>query len=538
MGQVFFSYSRKDSEIVDRFVAAIENEGMNAWVDRDDIRASKSWRQEIVEAIDVCDAFVFIMSPNSVVSTNVQKEIILAQDSNRPLYVVMLEAVRLPAEIRYQLAGLQFINYELLGFEKAAEQLVKALKPHQKKTKKTDKKQTELVIQGVDLSAFDAEKQEQLLAFISNLADTDTSQLKIANMTAGSVHVFVDMPASVAYQLKTMALNRDNSFGVLGIASLRLSGDSNFIYISLGIFTAAATLGFFTWLWMKIYTTVTGMFGVAIGNIVLVSSTVLLVIGIGFGVTTISQPKLPNVNPQADSVSVDSQLEKATATPSVTASPTATQTYTLTPTITPTVTLTPTETKEEAREFDGITIDHLSCLYGPDQNFLYRYGILENIKLKVLGRDINSGWAYVQPNGYEGYCWVRLKQITFDGSVDDLKVLYPGEVGPPLSLLWPVPQNIKTARTVGGDKVTISWDENILPDGEIESPDSPRYLLELWLCRDGNLSFSFQWIWAPPEFQVTDEPGCSEPSHANIYLIEKHGYSGPVEIPWPDYPTP
>lgn len=109
---------------------------------------------------------------NSAASKNVHKEVILAQDSLiRPTYVVMLEVVRLPAEIRYQLAGLQFINYPLLGFEKSSSQLVDAVKPHLKKTVPDgdgSQKQTELVIQGVDLSAFTAEKQEQLLAFISN----------------------------------------------------------------------------------------------------------------------------------------------------------------------------------------------------------------------------------------------------------------------------------------------------------------------------------------------------------------------------------
>ena len=538
MGQFFFSYSRKDSEIVDQFVHAIEKEGMDAWVDREDIRVGNSWRKEIVEAIDACDAFVFFMSSNSVASLNVQKEITLAQDSNRPLYVIMLEVVRLPAEIRYQLAGLQFINFELLGFENAAKQLVDVLKPHQKKNKQVGEKQTELVIQGVDLSAFDADKQKELLAFISNLADTDASQLKIANMAAGSVHVFVNMPASAAYQLKTMALNRDNRFGTLGIASLRLTGDSSFIYISLGILTTAATLGFFSWLWMKIYTIFTSIFGVAIGKVMIAATTVVLVAGIGYGVTTISQPNSPIVNPQADSAPVENGSENATATPSLTPSPTATQTLTPTLTFTPTLTLTPTETKEAVSEFKGKVLEHTTCFHGPDSYFLFRYGVIEGIGLQVFGKDINNGWAYVHPEGYEGNCWMRLSQITFDGSADDLKVLYPGEVGPLLSFLWPVPQNIKTARTIAGDKVSITWDEFILPDGEIEDPDSPRYMLELWLCEDSNLSFSFHWVWAPPELLVTDEPGCSEPSHGNIYLVEKHGYSGPVEIPWPPYPAP
>jgi hypothetical protein len=35
---------------------------------------------------------------------------------------------------------------------------------------------------------------------------------------------------------------------------------------------------------------------------------------------------------------------------------------------------------------------------------------------------------------------------------------------------------------------------------------------------------------------VIDEAGCSEPSHGVVYLAEKHGYEGPMEIPWPASP--
>ena len=133
MGKIFLSYSRNDIEIADQFVSSINQAGMEVWIDREDIKVGNSWRKEIVEAIDECDAFVLMMSSHSIASTNVHKEIILSQDSGKPIYVVMLEVVRLPAEIRYQLAGLQFINFPLLGFEKSTEHLITALKPHQKK---------------------------------------------------------------------------------------------------------------------------------------------------------------------------------------------------------------------------------------------------------------------------------------------------------------------------------------------------------------------------------------------------------------------
>src|SRR5688572_6493716 len=513
MGKVFLSYSRNDIETVDQFVSSINQFGMEVWVDREDIKVGNSWRKEIVEAIDNCDAFVFMMSSNSVASTNVHKEIILAQDSGKPIYVVMLEVVRLPAEIRYQLAGLQFINFPLLGFEKSTEHLFTALKPHQKKTKLDENKQTELVIQGIDISAFTAEKQAELLAFISNLTNSDSSQLKIANITTGSVHVFVDMPADTAFDLKVFALNRDNRFTQLGITSLRLIGDKNFINISLGILTTTATLGLIAWLWIKIQTAVASIFGVTLGNIIIALTTISLTAGIGLTVMTFSAP------PPASDLPITDTVLPTNATL----------------TITPTIILTPIQTNTPEPEFEimnAIVKEHLSCLHGPGEFFLYRFGMIEGIKLQVFGKNIHSDWAYVEAADYEGKCWVLLSQITLEGDAAKLKVLYPGEVGLPLSFLWPAPQNVYTARTADGSQVAIYWDEYILPDGEIESPDSPRYLLELWTCQNGTLSFESKFVW-DDDIVVIDEASCSEPSRGVIYLVEKHGYAGPVEIPWP-----
>lgn len=511
MGKIFLSYSRNDIQQVDAFVSSINQAGMEVWVDRNDIKVGNSWRKEIVEAIDTCDAFVFMMSAKSVESVNVHKEIILAQDSHKPIYVVMLEAVRLPAEIRYQLAGLQFINFPLLGFEKASEQLITALKPHQKKTKVENKKQTELVIQGVDISAFTAEKQAELLAFISTLTNADSSQLKIANITAGSVHVFIDMPADTAFDLKTFALNRDDRFSQLSITSLRLLGDTKFINISLGILTTAATLGLLAWLWLKIQTSVISYFGVALGNAILIFTTASITIGIGVTALTFNTPPPASNPPIVDSV------------------PSATATLTPTPRKTPTKTNTPEPKPEET--MNAVVIQQLACVYGPSEYFLYRFGLIEGIKLQVFGKDINSGWVYVLADGYEGECWVNLNQISLEGDAENLKVLYPGEVGLPISLIWPVPQNVYTARTADGTKIAIYWDEYILPDGEIESPNSARYLLELWTCQNGILTFEPKFVW-DDDILITDERGCSEPSHGVIYLVEKHGYAGPVEIPW------
>jgi hypothetical protein len=120
-------------------------------------------------------------------------------------------------------------------------------------------------------------------------------------------------------------------------------------------------------------------------------------------------------------------------------------------------------------------------------------------------------------------------------------MIYPHKVDLPFlsNPRWPVPQNVEVIRL--GDEVTISWDFFDVPLGERESPNSPRYLLEAWLCQDGQLVFIPLPVYENTKVSVIDQAGCAEPSHGRIVLAEKHGYVGPVEIEWPPYsltPTP
>ena len=508
MSHIFISYSRRDSETVDKITTSLQQAGFNVWIDREDIQTGNSWRVQIVEAIDTCDAFVLVLSGNSVISENVQKEVILAADSHRKIMVVMLEPVKVPAEIRYPLAGLQFVDVAALGFEKSMEQLISALKEHQKKIRpdgENTNKQIELVIKGVDLSAFSADKQEQLLAFIANLANTDRSQLNIASMKAGSVHVFIEMPAATAFLLKTLALNSDNHFAQLSIVSLKIISDELYVHVANGKLLPYP---------IEEESQRRNILLFIITLIVLIIIYLCLSRGLGAGLssTTTEEPASPLSEPA-----------QATANDS--------------PTPTPTSTPTATPAKPTYQVLSGIISNERSaCNYGPGSLYLNNETLRQGTNLQVLGRDINSTWAYVQADDYPEPCWVDLNNIALSGMVEDLEPVYPGAVALPPSDYWPAPANVYSARSKSDpDKLSIYWDEFILADGDLEGPGAPRYLLELWLCKNGTLTFTP--IFATENnIVVEDEAGCTEPSSGVIYLAEKHGYPGPVVIPWEKHP--
>lgn len=576
MAQVFTSYSRRDTETVDTIVGKMAEAGISVWIDRADIEAGNMWRVQIVQAIDTCPAFVLMLSPSSAASDNVRKEIDLSQDSGHPIFAVMLEPVKLPAEIRYQLAGLQFINVQLLGFDKAVSQLIATLKEHLAKfapAEAPESRQAELVIQGIDLGAFSAEKQEQLLDFISKLTSADRSQLQIANLTAGSVHVFVDLPAMAAFELKTLALNRDPRFKQLGIASLRLNGDAKFVNTSLGTLTLAATIGPLAALWLKIPALFSPVLGATAGKLLTVLLMATVIAGAG-----ILAPKAFTPAPTLTPRPIETSLPASTSTlaapetsvPSATAAPlpTGTQTPVPTSTITETPTATQTITSTMTPTYltlTGVIANPLSnlvaCRNGPGDLYLYQFGPRNGIQMDIRGKaEIRAQretqtWLWGLLDGYSDPCWVNAKYVRLNGDLANLEPVYPEKVEVPFirNARWPDPQNVKASRL--GDQVTINWDAYVLPLGERGNADaeSPQYILELWLCQSGRVAFTPMGSFDAPatgripelrgidELRVIDEAGCAEPSHGRIFLVEVHGYVGPVEIPWPSYgatPTP
>ena len=343
MGKIFVSYSRRDLEMVDQIVEAMEQGGLSIWIDREEIKAGKLWRTQIVEAIDTCDAFVLMLSPNSATSDNVRKEIDLAQDSGRGIFILRLSEVKLPADMRYQLAGLQQIDLQMLGFDEAVKQLIETLKEQAKPAHIPPVRQAELVIEGINPDAFGPEKREQLLDLVSELANMPQSQLKIVDVVAGSVHVFVDMPARAAFQLKTMALNRDKRFKQFGVQALRLVGDRKFVNISLGILTTTATIGFLQLLWMSIPSLLPSLFGITVGKVIVIIFAVVVSAAVSIAIpSTVIPILIPTRTPTPTNTFTPTATSTSTSTPSHTPTPSYTPTPSLT--FTPTKTSTPTPT--------------------------------------------------------------------------------------------------------------------------------------------------------------------------------------------------
>jgi TolB-like protein len=107
VADIFISYSSKDREQAELLTELLTSAGLSVWIDKSGIDIATSWSKEIVQAIDNCKALVVLLSPSSVVSINVAKEVSLAAEQKKKILPLDLEPVELTDDLRYHLAGIQ-----------------------------------------------------------------------------------------------------------------------------------------------------------------------------------------------------------------------------------------------------------------------------------------------------------------------------------------------------------------------------------------------------------------------------------------------
>ena len=75
MSHIFISYSRKDLDFAQKIVDALAANDLDTWIDWKSIPKGEDWEHEIYRGIEEADAFLFLLSPDSVTSEMCNKEI-------------------------------------------------------------------------------------------------------------------------------------------------------------------------------------------------------------------------------------------------------------------------------------------------------------------------------------------------------------------------------------------------------------------------------------------------------------------------------
>lgn len=81
--EVFLSHSSRDSEFVDLIAETMRRHGIPVWYSRTNIIGAQQWHDEIGAALQRCDWLALVLSPDSVESRWVKRELLYALQQNR-----------------------------------------------------------------------------------------------------------------------------------------------------------------------------------------------------------------------------------------------------------------------------------------------------------------------------------------------------------------------------------------------------------------------------------------------------------------------
>ena len=211
-----------------------------------------------------------------------------------------------------------------------------------------------------------------------------------------------------------------------------------------------------------------------------------------------------------------------TATPTITLTPTITMTPTVTPS--PTITETPTPTLTPTFDFADVTVSQQAhCRYGPNTAYLHAGDLYEGDHGLLWNRNYDGSWLWVRFDKLWYACWVSASVVQVDGDVFSV-VTYMNAL--PKSTLYGPPEWVNAERQ--GEEVVVTWAKvNMTED------DDRGYFLKVHVCQN---SYQIDVLAATmgTSYTFTDQGGCENDSGGQVYTVEKHGYTGPAEIPWPD----
>jgi len=167
-------------------------------------------------------------------------------------------------------------------------------------------------------------------------------------------------------------------------------------------------------------------------------------------------------------------------------------------------------------------LQQANCRYGPGTAYLFASGLFPGDKVEIWGRNSSGTWLWVQPDSIKYQCWVAASILDITGDVFSVWVK---SVNLPHSTLYGPVQRVVAKRS--GNEVSITWEPVWMT-----LDDDRGYLIEANLCQNGIL------IWQAVQtntasYTFIDEFGCITPSSALLYVVEKHGYTDPVQVPWP-----
>ena len=94
MAKLFVSYSRRDSVAARKLIEAFRSIEQDVWVDWESIPPAVDWLEQIFRGIEESDAFIFLISPDSIASEVCKVELNRAAQNNKRIIPIVLRDVQ------------------------------------------------------------------------------------------------------------------------------------------------------------------------------------------------------------------------------------------------------------------------------------------------------------------------------------------------------------------------------------------------------------------------------------------------------------
>jgi len=111
--EIFLSHSSQDRLFVRRLTRVLKENHIGYWYSATHIRGAKQWHDEIGEALSRCDWFVVVLTPASVKSTWVKRELLFVLNESRynERIVPLLRKPCRHSELSWTLSEYQFVDF-------------------------------------------------------------------------------------------------------------------------------------------------------------------------------------------------------------------------------------------------------------------------------------------------------------------------------------------------------------------------------------------------------------------------------------------
>ncbi len=127
MSEAFISYSRRNKEFVQKLITAFAEQKRDIWVDWEDIPLGSEWWEEIKSGIEKANAFVFVLSLDSVTSQVCGREIEHALQHNKRIIPIICKSDFSNDQVHPKLASINWIFFDPNDFAGSFEKLIATL---------------------------------------------------------------------------------------------------------------------------------------------------------------------------------------------------------------------------------------------------------------------------------------------------------------------------------------------------------------------------------------------------------------------------